>query len=462
MRTRNTVFFLFTVTIAIFSSVIQAQTIGNGTIHVTGGVLANQALSSSSWEISVDAGQTITGTVNISTNNLMISSAVAPFGYTWTWGPRETAVVEVNDWIPTGVTNWSVPISLTAPSEDGVYYILFGFNGEYNMSQVMSCHNWAAPTPIIWNDGNDYHDLDETRLEFAHINGYAQEWEYYFSSGRTTWEIPVAPIKIIVGSGNNNTYVSDCDSTVQSSYDGETIVVTNDIYTESEASCLLVLHNDVTVDCQGYRVTSATPPVGTSAVFAIGHGIRVQNCEFNGWAAGVYFFLADGGSAINNRAFENDIGILVGHSNHVEVLGNTLKENVRSGIQIFESSNIDVFENTVRGTGYTDFTGLTFAGITVFQSQGCYIADNVTNQNKLHGIRLFNEADSNYVLNNTSNNNGRDGITIESSANGNAVNGNVANRNSRYGIGNFDLNSFDNNVCRKNETADSFPDGNCK
>lgn len=259
------------------------------------------------------------------------------------------------------------------------------------------------------------------------------------------------------------TSVSDCDAIVVSSYDGETMIVTNNIYTENDGACVVVVHNDVTVDCQGYRVTSANGPNGGwASVYAYGDNVTVQNCELNNWNTGVYFVGATGGRAMNNKSFQNDIGIAVSYSTGIEVFENTLKENTRSGIQVFQSANIDVYGNTVKGTGFTDFPGLTFAGITLIGSQDCYIVNNVTSQNKTDGIRLFNEADYNYVLGNTTNKNGRDGIAVLDSANGNMVNDNVANRNSRYGIGNFDSNSFYNNVCRNNDTADSFPDGNCK
>lgn len=170
---------------------------GNGTIKLTGGSLAGQALSASEWEITVSPGQPITGTVQCETDNFMGSNAVAPFGYTWTWGTRETAIVGINGWIPTGKRQWSVPISLTAPTSPGTYYILFAFNGEFNMSQVLSCDNWSV-SGIIWHDGNDYFDMDPTRLEFAHSCGFVRNWRYRNNGGYRDWEVPALPVKVVV------------------------------------------------------------------------------------------------------------------------------------------------------------------------------------------------------------------------------------------------------------------------
>ena len=174
-----------------------------GTIKVTGGSLAGQSLSSSNWEISVAPGQSISGTVNVQSYNEHGSTAVVPLGYTWTWGSRQSSITEVDDWIPVGTSNWSVPISLTAPSTPGTYYIIFGHSGEYNMSQVLSCTSWArGDGSAVWGDGNDYWDIPGSSLSFAHTNGYVSSWPYLRSDGYSNRTIAAAPIKVVVTSGS--------------------------------------------------------------------------------------------------------------------------------------------------------------------------------------------------------------------------------------------------------------------
>jgi len=185
-------------------TVANPQTQGAGTIFLTGGTLAGQSLSASNWQVTVQPGAAISGTVQGQTTNTMGSNAVAPFGYTWTWGNRQSSIVTVNSWINTGATSFSVPISLTAPSSPGTYYILFGFNGEYDMTQVLSCTNWASGDPV-WNDGNDYFDMSGSQLTAAHSAGYVAAWPYKTGSGYTNTNVPTMPVKIVVA-GNQFAY----------------------------------------------------------------------------------------------------------------------------------------------------------------------------------------------------------------------------------------------------------------
>ena len=76
---------------------------------------------------------------------------------------------------------------------------------------------------------------------------------------------------------------------VASSYVGETILVTTDIvdttiinWPSSPTNCLFITHDDVTLDCQGYRLTHSGNG-RTRGVFVAGNRVTVQNCEFYGF-----------------------------------------------------------------------------------------------------------------------------------------------------------------------------------
>ena len=180
---------------------VETQNDGTGEIFLTGGILAGQALSTSNWEISVGAGTQITGNVLFDVSNFMGANAVAPLGYTWTWGERSTAIATIYGSIPTGTTSWNVPINLTAPLAPGTYYLLFGMNGEFNMSQVLSCDSWAASGGVIWNDGNDYHDMAASDISFAHNNGFVDSWQYRTGSGYKPADVAMMPVKVVVSGG---------------------------------------------------------------------------------------------------------------------------------------------------------------------------------------------------------------------------------------------------------------------
>ena len=167
-------------------------------IFLTGGMLSDQSLSSSVSTVFVEPGEPIIGTVSLLANNAHSRpSVVVPFGYTWTWGERESAIVTVQNDIVPGATNFNVPINLTAPSTTGTYYIIFGLRGEFTMRQVLSATNWTVGSGT-WHDGNDYHDLTDNDLLLSKTLGYVPGWPYLFSGGYSDTSIAVMPLKIVV------------------------------------------------------------------------------------------------------------------------------------------------------------------------------------------------------------------------------------------------------------------------
>jgi len=178
-------------------------TTGSGTVFLTGGTIGGHSLSAENWHIEAEAGETLSGNITFDVENVLSSSARSPLGYSWNWGNRETDLVEIDNNINSGTTSWNVPISLSAPSVPGNYYILFGFNGaEFSISQVLSCDNWAAGGDVQWGDGNDYVDLDGLKLEYAHAYGYVPDWAYRMNDmDYSDRDIPVMPVLVHVGEG---------------------------------------------------------------------------------------------------------------------------------------------------------------------------------------------------------------------------------------------------------------------
>ncbi len=166
-------------------------------INLEGGTLAGQPLSDSLWTINVLPNQDITGNVLCEAYGSRSGPGViVPFGYTWTWGSRSNAIVTLDTNLPQSPSDWNVPINLTAPSDPGTYYILFGARGEYNMQQIFSMTNWATGK-VVWNDGNDFHDMDDATLSYAHDHGNAP-WTLLTPSGYVASTPGVMPIKVNV------------------------------------------------------------------------------------------------------------------------------------------------------------------------------------------------------------------------------------------------------------------------
>ncbi len=118
-----------------------------------GGSLNEIPINAGSHWITVEPGGAINGTVNVETFNTMGSGAIAPLGYTVTWGNRATQPVESYPWIGTDTRNYAINIAKTAPDTPGDYYIVIAFAGRYDIDQVMSGTFAGATT--VWNDGND-------------------------------------------------------------------------------------------------------------------------------------------------------------------------------------------------------------------------------------------------------------------------------------------------------------------
>lgn len=178
---------------------VHASAQETGTVRILGGTLANQTIIPERPVIFVKAGQQLTGMINVRTLNNMVANAVAPFGYTWTWGDRKTAIKEVCSWIQTGQKDWNVSISLPGPVAPGRYLIMFGFNGEYNLSQVFSCDNWNSAGGCEWNDGNDYFDMQRYRCVVSAVqNGYVSSWPYQFDDTYRAVSVPCAMIGVVV------------------------------------------------------------------------------------------------------------------------------------------------------------------------------------------------------------------------------------------------------------------------
>lgn len=118
-----------------------------------GGNLNGQTIDASIYWINVNPGDAISGTIKVETLNIMSSSAIAPLGYTATWGDRVAQVVETNHWIGTGTNYYDINVIKTAPTTPGIYYLPIAYSGTYNIDQVMSATHpaWSE----VWNDGND-------------------------------------------------------------------------------------------------------------------------------------------------------------------------------------------------------------------------------------------------------------------------------------------------------------------
>lgn len=165
---------LSTVTLVLLASTSYA---GDGTpnsVVVCGGTLNGQLLTRAESWVTVEPGAAIRGTISVETYNSMGPGAVAPLGYTATWGDRELQAVCTVRSIPPGHGRYDLSVNKTAPRRPGEYFLVIAFAGRYDIAQVMSAT--TAGIPAKWHDGNDLGwDWDSSQFGQALRNGRVQQ-----------------------------------------------------------------------------------------------------------------------------------------------------------------------------------------------------------------------------------------------------------------------------------------------
>jgi hypothetical protein len=132
----------------------------DGTYHtelflLPGGQLNGQPIDATHDTITVAAGQSLNGTVNVRMLSTHGSNAVVPIAGTTTWGERETAGWTVVSHVNPGWHDLAIAIDQAAPTKPGIYYILIASRGEFNWQQIVSATNWSYSGGVTWHDGND-------------------------------------------------------------------------------------------------------------------------------------------------------------------------------------------------------------------------------------------------------------------------------------------------------------------
>jgi hypothetical protein len=144
---------------------------GNKIFLESGGTLNGTSINPSNPTLTVNSGESITGTLKVQAIYSGTSGNVVPFGYTPSWGSHSSSYVTVRSDLPVGTSSYDVSINLNAPTTPGTYYLIFASNCEMNLGWTMSQTNWTTGT-MSWNDGNDIADLTESELQDSISTGY--------------------------------------------------------------------------------------------------------------------------------------------------------------------------------------------------------------------------------------------------------------------------------------------------
>ncbi|MCX7021746.1 MAG: hypothetical protein NTW26_05645, partial [bacterium] len=112
------------------------------TCTLVSAMVNEQELDPSDPVLTVAPGDSISGTATLETDNAGSSSSSAPLAATPSYGDNESSYWEITSNIPSGTATFDVDLSLTAPSDEGTYYIFFAWYWEKTSGNVMSLTDW--------------------------------------------------------------------------------------------------------------------------------------------------------------------------------------------------------------------------------------------------------------------------------------------------------------------------------
>ena len=255
------------------------------------------------------------------------------------------------------------------------------------------------------------------------------------------------------------TSISDC--TGDSSVDGERLILTanipnfaNDI---SGIDCIVIIHNNVTLDCKGFTI-DGTDVFSSNGVFVTGDNVTIKNCTVTDFSNGILLFGSDGSTVTKNNLTLNFVGIQVLDSDNNKISANTADLN-QVGLSCFFSTG-NKFERN-------DADDNAFDGLRFLDCDNSLVSANLFRGNDLLGIRLTIDSDNNTFKRNTADDS-VDGINITSDSDSNKFTANTTNLNTEEGIDDDSTgggtagtaNTYKRNSCSGNTTP-STPAGLC-
>lgn len=157
---------------------------GSPRVHVRAGSINGTALRGDQLAVSVQPGQPIQGMVTIDVENPHADNGILPVVAVPTWGNSPDAYRTITRDAPSGRSEFTASLDLTAPAWSGVYHIIIAAAAEKEPSQVASGTNWDAGA-AAWGNEMDIAawtpDLIDAAMRYGSVytpwmDGRRQRW----------------------------------------------------------------------------------------------------------------------------------------------------------------------------------------------------------------------------------------------------------------------------------------------
>ncbi|HYD02691.1 MAG TPA: LamG-like jellyroll fold domain-containing protein [Alphaproteobacteria bacterium] len=175
----------------------------NTTLKIHSGNINGQTLSNTQREITVQPGQTISGTLNLAYTSEWHPGAVIKLSGTSSWGDNSASFKD-HGHLPTPASGvQTVNVNYIAPATPGTYNIIFAYMPTYTDAEVMSMTHYEIGSPV-WNDGNDIADWSQSKITETNTKGWTYENRLRSGNKYEQWHVASTAIKVNVAQSTNN------------------------------------------------------------------------------------------------------------------------------------------------------------------------------------------------------------------------------------------------------------------
>jgi len=201
----------------------------------------------------------------------------------------------------------------------------------------------------------------------------------------------------------------------------------DDTTTGSDQACMNITAQNVTLDCQGFRI-NGTYASGNRGVYSNQFNSTVKNCVVGNWTWGIYYYHNSNNGTIQNVTVRNNTeGIMLNGADNNILTDITVNNNSDCGLYFVSADNNWLTDINANYNGVTTAAGVR-TGI-YFSTLGARPENNtIINSTVNNNYRAISIVGANNFINITAKNNIIYGISLlDTTSNNNVINSSIYN-----------------------------------